>query len=264
MAEIVIDKSWVQGASRDVMARASGNHLTMSETLFYELLTTNRDQQIRCLSRLSEIETCIWLLCGVPELLRHECGSGQPATPLADRCIAHNISFHSSAGTTGYVFSEEQVMVIESERAEREGSGLEKLMNMSSVVSGWFPALKNLPAGSPRAVVEPYLARIAAEPDIICEIYEAIRQPWMPEASSLSPEWAYFRWLQVRLAGAVEYIRRYGDGNKTVQARKIPNFFLDQDYLIPALLVDGLATCDSEMRSFYSLLAPQKNVIGCQ
>lgn len=264
MDEIVIDKSWVQGATRDVMATASKHHLIMPEALLYELLTTKQEQQVRCLSRLSKIESCIWLLNGIPELLRYECSSGRPATPLADRCVARSISIHPSAGTTGYAFSEEQVTVIEGERAEREGKGVEELKKMSSVVSGWFPALKNLPAGSPPASTQPYLARIAADPDMICEIYEAIRKPWMPEPTSLSQEWAYFRWLQVRLAGAVEYIRRYGDRNETAQARRIPNFFLDQDYLIPALLVDGLATCDLEMRSFYGLLAPQKSVIGCQ
>lgn len=135
---------------------------------------------------------------------------------------------------------------------------------MSAVVPGWFPGLKGLPAGASKDLSQPYLELIASEPNMIREIFGAIRKPWMPEPAQLDERWAYFRWTQVRLAGGVEYIRRYGDRNETVRGNRIANFFLDLDYLIPALLVDGLASCDSEMRTLYSVLGPDKLLLGCR
>lgn len=264
MAEILIDKSWVQGASASTLASVAAEHgLLMPEALFYELLTTRRDQQILCFSRLSRVHSSIRLLCGIPDLLRYESGSGEPATPLSNRCIANSISFHPTAGTTGYSFSEEQIRLIEAERAEREGTGLQELKRMSSVVSGWFPALKGLPADSPRERIQPFLQMVASDIDMIRDIFGAIRAPGMPEPAVLDQRWAFFRYMQVRLVGALEYIRRYGDQNESAVGRRIPNFFLDHDYLIPALLADGLASCDAEMLEFYELLAPQKQRIGC-
>lgn len=265
MAEIVIDKSWVQGASAGVLALVSAEHdLFMPEALFYELLTTQRDKQILCFSRLAKVHSSIRLLCGIPDLLRYESESGKPATPLGDRCIAESISFHPTAGTTGYSFSEQQVEVIESERAEREGTGLQGLKQMSSVVSGWFPALKGLPASSQRERIQPYLQRVASDADMVRDIFGAIRAPGMPEPAVLDERWAFFRYMQVRLVGALEYIRLHGDRNEGATGRKIPNFFLDHDYLIPALLADGLASCDNELQEFYGLLAPEKQRIGCK
>ncbi len=93
--EILIDKSWVQGASAGMLASAAAEHdLLMSEVLLYELLTTGRDEQIRCFSRLSIVHESIRLLCGIPDLLRYESEAGRPSAPLADRCIARSISFH--------------------------------------------------------------------------------------------------------------------------------------------------------------------------
>lgn len=263
MAAILLDKSWVHGGSAGTLTSASAEHdLLMPEALFYELLTTRRDEQILCLARLSKVQSSIRLLCGIPDLLRYESESGNPATPLIDRCIANSISFHPAAGTTGYSFSEQQIKVIEAERAQREGAGLQDLQRMSSVVSGWFPALKGLPANSQRERIQPYLQRVASDIGMIRDIFGAIRAPGMPEPTALDERWAFFRYMQVRLVGALEYIRRYGDGNEAAAGKKIPNFFLDQDYLIPALLADGLASCDTEMQEFYQLLAPQKIRIG--
>lgn len=263
MAGILIDKSWVQGGRAGTLNSVSAEHdLLMPEALFYELLTTKRDEQILCFGRLSKVQNSIRLLCGIPDLLRYESETGKPATPLVDRCIAQSISFHPTAGSTGYSFTEQQVKVIEDERASREGTELQDLQKVSSVVSGWFPALKGLPADSQRERIQPYLKRVASDIDMVREIFGAIRSPGMPEPSALDERWAFFRYMQVRLVGALEYIRRYGDRNEAATGKKIPNFFLDQDYLIPALLADGLASCDNEMLEFYHLLAPQKLRIG--
>jgi hypothetical protein len=265
MAAILIDKSWVHGGNVGVLASVSAeSDLLMPEVLFYELLTTRRDEQILCFARLSKFHSSIRLLCGIPDLLRYESESGKPATPLKDRCIANSISFHPTAGTTGYSFSEEQIKVIEAERAQREGAELQELQRMSSVVSGWFPALRGLPASSQRERIEPYLQRVASDHDMVRDIFGTIRAPGMPEPAALDERWAFFRYMQVRLVGALEYIRRYGDRNEAASSKKIPNFFLDQDYLIPALLADGLASRDTEMQEFYQLLAPTKARIGCE
>ena len=241
-----------------MLAAVAGEHdLLMPETLLYELLTTERDKQIICFSRLSTIESSVRLLCENAELLRFESEVGEPATPLIERCIERDISFHPDAGTTGYSFSREQIEVIEAERARREGTELQELKRVCSVVSGWFPTLKALPP-SPRERIQPFLDRVASDADMVRSIYGVIRQPDMPQPEMLDERWAFFRRMQVRLVGAIEYIRRYGDRNASATGKKIPNFFLDQEYLIPALLADGLASGDNELLWYYDLLAPTK------
>lgn len=262
MADILIDKSWVQGANVSALTNVAARHrLLMPEVLFYELLTTKDKEQSGCFGRLSVVQSSISLLCGISDLLRYESEVGKPAVPLRERCISHDISFHPEASKSGYPFSDEQIRVIEAERAEREGPGLQGTKEMSSVVSGWFPDLKGLPPGSPRERIEPYLKRVARDTQMVRDIYGAIRAPGMPEPSVLDGDWAFFRYMQVRLVGALEYIRRFGDRNKDAMGRKIPNFFLDQEYLVPALLADGLASSDGEMQTFYELLGPGKERI---
>jgi hypothetical protein len=250
MADILIDKSWVHGASVSALTNVAARHrLLMPEALFYEILTTKDEERRRCFGRLSMIESSISLLCGIPDLFRYEAATGKPAVPLRERCIGPSISFHPEAGKSGYPFSAEQIAVIEAERTEREGAGLQDAKEMSSLVSGWFPDLKGLPLGSPRERIEPYLKRVATDTQMVRDIYGD------------DGNWTFFRHVQVKLVGALEYTRRFGDRNKDAEGKKIPNFFLDQEYLIPALLADGLASSDGEMQAFYELLAPEKERI---
>lgn len=271
---VVLDKSWVFGAAAEIVSRTAEEHrLLMPEVLLYELLTTARDQQIRCFQRLSRVQRSIWLIGGVGELLRHEIDTRTAARPLSELCLSKDLAFHPDAGSTGYKFTDAQLKVIEAEKASREGTDLDGFIDQCVSVGGWsaLAGLKSVSAGSPKESVASYVNEVANNPECVRAIYGAlhdqsrrVRDYTMPPPEIIGSDWALFRWTQVKLLGAIEFVRRYGTGKSDSPPAKLPNFYLDQAYLITALLADGLASCDAEMGEFYKCLAPEATLIGCR
>lgn len=71
-----------------------------------------------------------------------------------------------------------------------------------------------------------------------------------------------FRYLQVHIFAALEYVRQFGDGNFTAISDKIENEMLDLDYCVTALLFGALASHDTGLIEKFKRLRPSGIVIG--
>jgi hypothetical protein len=92
--EIVIDKSYLQGACPDKIRGLCAEHTVLFiETLLYELLTTEAAVQRRCFDRLSEENDNVIVVPCTGPLFRHEMEHQRPASPLIDHRV--QITFQS-------------------------------------------------------------------------------------------------------------------------------------------------------------------------
>lgn len=259
---VVIDKSWLVGVSRgEAQDVANKYRFIMPFMLIYELLTNEKiDQQKDCFRKLSMIESSISFIEGLSSLLQFECAQQRQCTPIIDRCNAHSISFHPSLKHGQYPFSKEQLADLSREKYSREVKALNLVKKAWAIGDDWFPELRSIPMGGPPESIYFLLQRVAYDHDLVRSIYKQVASevplPNIPPAGNLDEKWAYFRWMQVSLFSAIEYIRRYGIGNEKIESKKLPNFYLDQQYLIIGTLAGGLASRDKDMIKFFRLLRP--------
>jgi hypothetical protein len=86
--EIVIDKSYLQGASPDKIRDLCAEHTVLFiETLLYELLTTEAVVQRTCFDKLSEENDNVIVVPCTGPLFRHEMKCQRPASPLVDHRV---------------------------------------------------------------------------------------------------------------------------------------------------------------------------------
>jgi hypothetical protein len=81
-----------------------------------------------------------------------------------------------------------------------------------------------------------------------------------PLGELLDERWAHFRWIQVQLLAGLDFFASYGLG-ATLRREDMIHELLDLDYLVPALLIGGLASCEKRMIERFRLLRPDGIVL---
>lgn len=263
MALIVIDKSWLQARSKeDMLSISSNNRLLLPDMLFYELTTADNNVVMkRCFEKLVDSVNSCNLIENIGGLLRYEKENNMPSTPL------NNKPFLRSADNFKGVFENlisdgftpEQEKIRDDEFRIREIDETETLKMVFASVGVWFPELYKIKFGSSESAYQPIYEQIAADSNKIKSIYGEItelRKNYYPAVQSIDKNWAFYRRVQVHLLAAIEYCQKYGVDNETVVSKKLPNEFLDLEYLIIAILADGFATCETRLQKFYKLFCP--------
>ena len=79
MTNIVVDKSFLHGAAGcRVRELASEHRLIMSDTLFYELLTTRAEARVQCFGKFPDCQNPLDLVSHAGVLMRYEIETGIP------------------------------------------------------------------------------------------------------------------------------------------------------------------------------------------
>ena len=261
MGFIVIDKSWLQGVPvLKIQKIAANNRLLMPAVLMYELFTTlDEAAKTACFKKLIRVQKSIDLLEHVGSFLRFESENNIPCTPIQNRRLPIVFEFNSRLTEPDYPFTKVQQESIEYFRKEWEIDNVESFKSLAAGVTAWFPELEGLKAGSSYESIQPAIDKLTKNADKIKEIYEKLsptRIEFFPSPNLVDDNWAFFRWLQVSLVYALEYIRKYGAGNIEVASKSLPNERLDIQYVITGTLAKTLATCDKGMRKFFILCCP--------
>ena len=265
---LVLDKSFLQGSSKEGIHQLCLNYsLIMPEVLFLEILTKEEDIS-KCFKKFPPIENPVHLVRNVGWLIRYEVINNQPCTPLEKVFLRTGPYVFNPDLTKGqFNFTETQRRGLE----EWEGYTLgatQSFVEKSVTIDYWFPDLREYVPGGPSQIVEDAMLKVARNKDLIITIYSQLRDGvykkqnvlW-PEPSEIDQNWILFRYLQVHLLAAIEYVRRYGNKVRHTVSKRLINDRLDIDYIIVGCLADGLATADKTMGRFYNLLCPGKKLI---
>lgn len=254
---LVLDKSFLDGQPADRIRQLCSTHsVIMVDTLFYELITTP-DLKFRaaCFRKFPEGENPVEIIDGIASLLRYEIDHNLPASPVYDRRLPIRFKFNDQLGLGTFNWSGQENRDIAEWDAEFTDD-VTGMVNAFAVTHEWFPTLADYKGGQPAAEIERARQSIASDTNMIRDIYGKIRRESFPIAMVLSPAWAFFRWLQVRLLFAIEHIRLYGAGRLNIQSKELSQDAADSHYLIVASLAGGFATGEKWLQDAFRLLCP--------
>ncbi|VAV84888.1 hypothetical protein MNBD_DELTA01-582 [hydrothermal vent metagenome] len=255
--DIVLDKSYLEAASKDAIGQlCDKNRVFMSESLFYELLTTTSKQRAMCFDKFPEKENPVEVINCLGFLLRYETKNKRPSCASPEFLINVSFRFNKGLSEEGFVFTNEQQGDIDIWKKDKELK-IKTFKECSAGITCWFPELENLPSGSSIESIQGAVVKTCQDVDFIRCIYEDIKHGSFPSSRLISKEWVFFRRMQVHLLAVLEYIRRYGSGNSEAISKKIENDFLDIEYCILACVVCGLASRDRMMREMFQRLCPE-------
>ena len=82
----------------------------------------------------------------------------------------------------------------------------------------------------------------------------------MPLPTAIGPDWVTFRRVQTHLLAGIEYLRRYGRDPDRM-ASKLPNLYLDLEYVTLAAMTGALASNDRQSQEWVRCLRSEAVVI---
>jgi len=111
------------------------------------------------------------------------------------------------------------------------------------------------------AIIQDKYVQIRDDRDDMRGFYRNHRDPSYPAPELIDEEWVFFRWIQSALLAGLDFFASYGLG-APFNREDLFHELLDLDYLIPALVVGGLASRDKRMVRRFKFLRPDGVVFG--
>jgi hypothetical protein len=210
-------------------------------------------RRIANLFKLHSIEGSIVLLPGIGEMFRSEAKTLKPACTTMR---AKRIEFTIQKGPSGEYFELDDRSLMSTEERSRELK-----VKLRNLIDAWqsslrgMPELKNAsPKEQPERIKELSL-NIRNDRTDMRGFYANHRHAGFPPPELLDEEWAFFRWIQVQLLAGLDFISRHGVDAKLDEEIMLHEL-LDLDYLVPALLVGGLACRETRFLERFRFLRP--------
>ncbi len=256
--EIVIDKSYLQGASPDKIRGLCAEHTVLFiETLLYELLTTEAAVQRTCFGKLSkENDNVIVVPCTGP-LFRHEMERQRPASPLIDHRV--QITFQSLVdGVFSRPLNQHPALAKWRLEVQRE---IDTFHQVAIGIAEWCPALLNAPGQVLSEACDDLKRQACSDVDVVRKIYRSLNLEGFPCAALLDSSWALFRWVQMHLLFGLDYIRRYGFADLAAVPKRLEHDVHDLQYALFGTLCGALATKDTEVAQNFKLACPDGTVL---
>jgi hypothetical protein len=251
---LVLDKSYLRGASTELVRTLCSKYtVIMPDVLFYELLTAPDWERTMCFRKIPDAENPLTLVPSIGDLFRFEVKHGMQCTPLSDRAVTR-FRFNRSLRVGTFTLTPEQRDYIN----ETEEALLRQAVESTEIwraIDRFFPDLKQSRPGQTSDALNNATRTIASNENVVQEIYDAIRPESFPLAKFITPDWALYRWVQVQLLAALDFVSKYGD-TQIPKAVKMINERHDLDYAVNAALASGLATRDEAMARRFRLVCP--------
>jgi len=257
----VLDKSFLDGVKSAHLEYyvQQGWIFALPEILMFELLYKSDPRRIADLFKLHGIERNLVVLPGIGEMLRAEAEHLKLATTVLK---AKSVEFIVAKGPSGEYFELDPNALASTK--ERTAETKRKVFLL---VSAWrdfvrIPALQDAKPNELPIRIQELREQIRDDIEDIRGFYGNHRDPTKQPAPELLDErWASFRYIQVLLLAGLDYFERYGAKTEP-KAEKINNEILDLDYLVPALLVGGLASHDKPLLQRFKFLCPKGMILG--
>lgn len=260
---LILDKSWLQGASlKEIKRVASSWQLTISLTLFHEILTASSEERLSCFRKLKAVESRVSVVQALGDLLRFEDSERRSCLPLRNRLHAKRVAIDLGNPAVRGVFTPEGAIEIDLQRAILEDQMVNTWRKAWRQTSEWIPDLPILVKGGRRENLQEVYRQIASDSVLVKQVYSDVRRPWMPAVDLLDERWAYFRMIQVHLAAGIEYMRRWGSTADPMPKERVANYYLDLEYVILGILADALATEEIQLLEWFAFFAPDGKLIS--
>jgi hypothetical protein len=239
------------------------------ETLFFELMTTRRESQVRCFAKLPRETGAIVLLPDLSHLLRAEMELGSPCKDLAEYVIPGNWIFNARLASGTYHPPSDQAGILQVWRDSVELK-VRSFWDCCQSVYQFFPELVGIEFRDFPVAVAEARTRIAENPEFIRAVYASFDRADLPSGApspaSLSPRWAWFRWVQCHLIAALRIFQRHQCQVPVEPSRsvltKAEHSLHDTQYVMLATLAGAIASNDREILLDAQLLMPEVKLIS--
>jgi hypothetical protein len=258
---VVLDKSFLQGSKASAIHEMSDSHrLLMSEALFYELLSDAEDRAL-CFAKFPNRENPVELIGHPGAMLRRELDTHRPCGKPSLHCEKIRFQFNVGLSRDDYEFPPDSAATV-LEQTEELRSDVLSYLEAIRLTPTFFPNLLDGSDAS-RALARQEAERaIAQETEALLGFYRLLTPPPgerpLPPAELITPEWALFRWLQVKLLFALDVYCRYSGKMPEPLSPKVhqrlEHDVLDAQYLILGLLEGAFATKEKKLKNWWRLL----------
>lgn len=266
MQAIILDKSYLEGASRTAMQELMRRRtLVMCGALFYELLDTSAKQRTRCFAKLPAIDNPLLLIDHVSELMRNEVETRLPSGLPSKHASKVRFRFNPMLLTATYQLPPEARKAMQDELQDLNIEAL-RLVDLSESSPLLFPDLLK-GSDEMRATALADAAASIADPESLLPFYRKLsspdpRRPFPPISG---PEWTHFRWLQVQMLFSIDlYVRYHGHlrCNLTINVlEKLEHDVHDAQALALGVLEGALATREKKLARWFKLLRPDGELV---
>jgi hypothetical protein len=247
-----MDKSFLDGVSSAQLQFYTRNGWTFAipEVLMYEHFRKRDGWRIANIFKLHRVEKSLFLLPGIGEMFRIEAKKLKPAITTLR---AENIQFIAQKGPSGEFFElDGESLTQTEERSEQLAAKVPTMIHVWQSLRE-MPAIKNASPKELPEVIKEHKIKIRDDRDDMRGFYANHRHHHFPPANLIDEQWAYFRWIQVYLVAGLDFINRYGVDVVPSEENMIHEL-IDLDYLIPAILVGGLACREKRFLERFRLL----------
>jgi len=260
--DVVIDKSFLQGAPKDTLQLIFENHrVLMCAVNFYELLTTDAAERAKCFNRIPAIENPVALVEPSDFLWQWEVENQQPLVDIQHGIRPEKFNFNPELGKENFKIGEDQTKYLE-ELKGKVSTRVKAFAEHCSQIPTRFPELRHYRPGADPSLIEEIQKRICTDPEYVREFYYGGRKNNWPPADCIDEQWALFRWTQIRLIAALDYFLKYGEKEMSSKTTKIENEYLDLEYCLIGCLVGSIATYDRGMAKRFQTLCPSGKLLS--
>jgi len=216
-----------------------------------------------CFSKFPRTANPVDLVTHVGGLLRIEIETQQPSgKPSLHR---ENIRFQFNAALLrdDYELPPKVAQTVAEHTAELQ-LDVASFINSVHLMSTLFPDVLAGSDSSRQAAREAAKHVLAYDTDALRGFYGQLKLPNaqrpLPPAASVTPDWALFRWLQVKLLFALDVYCRYGgrlpEPLSPKLYEKMEHDVLDAQYLILGVLERSFATRETKLKEWWALICP--------
>lgn len=259
--DAVIDKCFLRGAPKERLDFLFSKYrVIMTESLFYELLTTEAYDRARCFKRLPSIENPVVLVHNVGPILRWEVANQRPLSNIENVALDLRYQFNPGLSNESFELNSDQAHAREEWQIEMNRSA-QSFADHSASLPIRFPHLRGYRPGANSREIDLLKQKVCSEPELIREIYSGRADEGWPARDCINEKWALYRWVQIRLFAELDYYRKYGEQTENSKNEKIEREYMDLEYCFVGCLAGGLATGDLGMAERFSALCPSGSLL---
>lgn len=259
--EIVIDKSYLQGAPAKTIRSLCEEHIVLfSETLLYEILTSDKLTRDSCFAKLPLTDNPVVLIPRIGPLIRYEI-EYMAASRILDHQLEFPYRFNPRFRDHTFRHSAHEEATLHQWQSDVDKEVL-RFRNIATSLSVWCPALKSVSGEELKNVCRDLKKQACRDLKIIRMIYRDISPVGFPPDHLLGPAWALFRWVQTKVLFALDYLGRYGFGELLNIPKRVEHDIHDSDYVAFGALSGTLATRDNDIAYNFLLCYPDGRLLS--
>ena len=178
--EIVIDKSYLQGASTEIVRSLCEEHSVLfTEALLYEILTSDSHTRDKCFAKLPVTDNPVVLIPRMGPLIRYEIERHTAASPILDHRLSFSYRFNPRFRGQTFQHSDHEEATLRQWKSD-VGKEVLRFNDVATSISHWCPDLKSVSGEKLKSACQVLKEQACRDLNVIRKIYRDISPAGYP------------------------------------------------------------------------------------